>query len=154
MSLRGMQESGTRVHAEVSQNRQWSCKDTEIHTSSGKEEHASSSLAQKEHARCVEANLRRRQYKRKERVMCNFLRRPTDYGGTQATGFMANVSIDSSVPNAIVSYTSALPARSHSEIALRTFVATHQDQIENLRDSNPELHALLTAFIAEESSGL
>jgi len=82
--------------------------------------------------------------------MCNFLRRPGDYGGTEAHGYLTNVVVDSSIPNVTVSYASKPRSSNPSLIALRTFIAHHPEEMANLASSNPELFGLLVS-IAEDN---
>jgi hypothetical protein len=79
--------------------------------------------------------------------MCNFLRRPGDYEGTEAHGYLTNVIVDSSIPNVTVSYASKPHSSSHSLVALRTFIAHHPEEMANLASSNPDIFALLVSIV-------
>jgi len=78
--------------------------------------------------------------------MCNFLRRPGDYRGTEAHGYLTNVVVDSSIPNMTVSYASKSHSPSPSLIALQTFITHHPEEMVNLASSNPALFALLKSI--------
>lgn len=77
--------------------------------------------------------------------MCNFLRRPGDYGGTQSSGYLSAVTVDSSIPDVVVTY-STIPSISPSLVALRTFISKHPDEMKQLADTNPALHSILTTL--------
>jgi hypothetical protein len=86
--------------------------------------------------------------------MCNFLRRPGDYGGTSPNGYIGNVVIDSSVPNVAVSY-SAQPNKNKSALDdLRIFINTHPNEIRALEKSSPKLHTLLLRATYGKPDGL
>ena len=85
--------------------------------------------------------------------MCNFLRRPGDYGGTSPNSYTNTVVINSSVPNVAVSYSTQPKSNNSALIVLRTFINKHDDEMTALEETNPELHALLLRLAYGDSSG-
>lgn len=81
--------------------------------------------------------------------MCNFLRRPGDYGGTNSSGYLRDVVVHSSIPDVVVSY-STTPSASPALKALRTFIAMHPSDIDALQSANPVLHSLLLRLAEED----
>lgn len=64
--------------------------------------------------------------------MCNFLRRSGDYGITSATGVIGNVTVHSSIPNMVVSYSNGYKDESESLIRLKNHLA-------ELKETNPRI---------------
>lgn len=103
----------------------------------------------------METDLRRSKCAGEELIMCNFLRRPSDYGGTSSHGYMDEVVVTSSIPNTSVSYsTSSRKPRNASLIALRVFVETRTDDMEKLKTDNEPLYLLLHQIVEECTDGL